>query len=311
MLRLKNKISITKTICEAKLFKKKIPLMVSWALTYRCNRRCIYCRIWELNRQELATSEVISRIDKFSSLGTQCITFTGGEPLMREDIGEIINYASRKGIFIKINSNGSMIPRRIPVLGRLGSLSLSFDGPEEIQDYIRGQGSYREVVEAVRVAQSYGVKVSFLTVLSKVNLDCIDFILDTAKKFQIAVLFQPATSLLLGSKEKNPISCSSSEYEQAIRKLITNKKINQRNILNSTKGLRHLYHWPNPRSLPCAAGKISFRVEPNGEVGSCFKQVSYNLAGIFCNDCWCGTQVEINYLSAWNVNAILNSMRWI
>ncbi|MBU4251515.1 MAG: radical SAM protein [Candidatus Omnitrophica bacterium] len=310
-MRLKNKISITKAICEARLFKKKTPLMASWALSYRCNRRCIYCRIWELSRKELSTPEVISMIDKFSSLGTQCITFTGGEPLMREDIGEIITYASRKGIFIKINSNGSMIPRRISVLAHLNSLSLSFDGPEEIQDYIRGEGSYAEVIEAVRVAKGYGINVSFLTVLSKVNLNSIDFILESAKKFQVAVLFQPATSLLLGSGEKNPISCSSNEYEQAIRKLIANKRINRYNILNSTKGLWHLCHWPNQRSLPCAAGKISFRVEPNGEVHSCFKQVSHNLADIFCNDCWCGTQVEINYLSAWNINAILNSIRWV
>ncbi len=310
-MRLKNKISITKAICGARLYKKKTPLMVSWALSYRCNRRCIYCRIWELSRQELNTSEVISMVDKLSSLGTQCITFTGGEPLMREDIGEIITYASGKGLFIKINSNGSMIPRRIPALEHLNSLSLSLDGPQEIQDYIRGEGSYAEVIEAVRVAKSYGINVSFLTVLSKINLNYIDFILESAKKFKVAVLFQPATSLLLGSGKKNPISCSSDEYEQAISKLIANKRMNRYNILNSTKGLGHLYHWPNQRSLPCAAGKISLRVEPNGQIYSCFKQAFYNLPDISCKDCWCGTQVEINYLAAWNINAILNSIRWV
>lgn len=310
-MRLKNKISITKAICEARLFKKKTPLMVSWALSYRCNRRCIYCRIWELSRQELSTSEVISMIDKFSSLGMQCITFTGGEPLVREDIGDIVTYASRKGIFTKINSNGSMIPRRISALGRLNSLSLSFDGPEEIQDYIRGQGSYAEVMEAVRVAKGHRINVSFLAVLSKINLNYIDFILESAKKFQIAVLFQPAASLLLGSGEKNPVSCPSDEYERAISKLIADKMTNRYDILNSARGLRHLCRWPNQHPLPCTAGKISFRVEPNGQVHSCFKQAFYNLPDISCRDCWCGTQVEINYLAAWNINAILNSIRWV
>lgn len=322
-MKLKNKIAIARALCEAKLFRKKIPLMISWALTYRCNRRCIYCGIWKLNRQELGTSQVISMIDKFTLSGTQCISFTGGEPLMREDIGEIVNYASRKGLFIKINSNGSMIPQRIPAFRNLNSLSLSFDGPKEIQDYIRGKGSYEEVMEAVKAAKEYGVNVSFLTVLSKINLNYIDFILDTAKKLQVAVFFQPAVSLLLGSKEDNPISCPVNAYVPVIHKLIVNKKINRHYILNSIKGLFHLRCWPNLRFLPCAAGKVSFRVEPDGGIYSCyklihkikaldykdsFKKACHDLPDIFCNDCWCATQVEINYLFAWNMNAILESL---
>src|SRR3989339_1445427 len=89
---------------NAKLFNKRVPLAVSWALTYRCNHKCSYCGLWKKETQELTAGQIFAVIDELALAGTQYIGFTGGEPLIREDIGEIIKYALSKNIKVRVNS---------------------------------------------------------------------------------------------------------------------------------------------------------------------------------------------------------------
>jgi len=86
------------------------PDMIQLMLTSRCNIRCKICDVWKQQfTEELTTEEVKSLVDQAIEMGIKMIYFTGGEALLRKDIFELINYASRPGIITTANTNGSFI----------------------------------------------------------------------------------------------------------------------------------------------------------------------------------------------------------
>ena len=95
-------ISLTGAVLQAKILRRRIPFAVSWALTYRCNAKCLYCRIQDIDLKELGIKEILSILDELAAMGTRWISFTGGEPLLRDDIGEIIDY-----ITTSLNNNNN------------------------------------------------------------------------------------------------------------------------------------------------------------------------------------------------------------
>src|SRR6056297_1427737 len=209
---------------KAKMIKRKKPLIVGWAITDQCNRKCTYCSIWKRPNRDLSTSQVFGIIDALAESGTMRISFTGGEPLLRKDMADIICYVHEKGIETKLNSNGSLVKEKIGALGNLDMLTLSLEGPQEIHDAIRGRGSFAEVREAMRVAKDHGIKTSLATVLTSTNLDAVDYILDTAGKQECRVMFQPATPLRLGGESLNDLVSPVKPYRETINRLIDKKK---------------------------------------------------------------------------------------
>lgn len=321
-----NKLLTVYTLMKAKLFRIRKPLVVNWAITYRCNRSCSYCGVKDVDVEELSTPQILSFIDEMLKLKTKMIHFTGGEPLLREDMHLILKYCREKGISIGLNSNGSLVPQKIKSLNAVDLLSLSLDGPEEIHDTVRGSGSYREVMEAIRLARENNIKTRFITVLSKLNLDSVDFILNKAEEFNSIVVFQPATRLRLESSTVNPIAAPVEKYRQIILRLISEKHRNEY-IGNSVSGLRHLYNWPGPKAISCVNGLIVCRIEPNGILYGCadykktinavdckvfnFKEAFSNLKPVRCEGCWCASYVELNCLFSLKLDTIFNIKRLI
>ncbi len=88
------------------LLRQRVPLFVSWNVTFRCNLRCAYCAACEVDREELGTEQVLRGLDGLWKVGTRWVTFGGGEPLIREDCGEILRYAREKGFQVYLSTNG-------------------------------------------------------------------------------------------------------------------------------------------------------------------------------------------------------------
>lgn len=325
-MRLKNKILAVNSLIQAKLYKKRAPLIVTWGITTRCNSKCKYCNIWRMQTEELGTKQVFSIIEELSQMGVLKIQFTGGEPLLREDIGQIIDFCKQRGINTTINSNGSLVKKKIGELKNLDILNLSLDGPESTHDYLRGEGSYQGVMEAAKIARDKNIRIRFTTVLSKENLDAVGFILEKGKEFDAPVLFQPAMIHLLGSSDPNPMAPREEKYKWVINGLLIKKRRN-RYIGNSAAGLKHLYNWPQKTKISCLKGMVSCKIESNGEVYICpqmkekmrpvncvkrgFREAFYNLSIFYCDSCWCAGNVEINCLLSLKLNTILNAVKLI
>ena len=268
-MQLKNKTIAIKSILNQRLFNKKIPLSISWALTNRCNKKCFYCNLPNIPSKELTTKQIFSVIDELAELGTQRIGFTGGEPLLREDIDKIVDYSHSKGIFTGMVSNGSLVKKNIGKIKNLDLLQLSLDGPEEINDKQRYKGSYKYVIDSIKASKGKIPKIWLTCVLTKNNLNSIDFVLDLAKQYNLKVFFQPVVDYKNCGLQAKTLFPDKKEYKETVKKLITLKKKNKQ-IGNSKAGLKYLQNWPIHKKLNCYAGKLSAHIYPNGDVYSCF-----------------------------------------
>ncbi|MFW5989160.1 MAG: radical SAM protein [Desulfosudaceae bacterium] len=318
-------LKITAAVGRARFFKKKAPLVVGWAITDRCNRQCSYCDLPRQPRPEASTRQALGIIDHLAEMGTWSISFTGGEPLLRRDLGSIIEHAHQRGLETKVNSNGALVPARIEELRGLGRMNLSLEGPEEIHDAIRGKGSFREVQAAAEAARSAGIKITFATVLTRLNLEAVDYLLDKAAQGRERVLFQPATPWRLGGSRQNQLVPEQEACRAAMARLISKKKKGEQAIANSLAGLRHLYHWPRPKIMSCASGWISCRIEPDGEVRYCSREpfpftpgnclsvplerAFGNLTPVACHECWCAGRVDLNLSFAPNPRTLVDQIR--
>jgi MoaA/NifB/PqqE/SkfB family radical SAM enzyme len=323
---IKNKLSIAYSLFAARIFRKKTPLVVSWAITTRCNRSCQYCNIHNIKSKELTTPQVFALIDEMSGLGTRIIHFTGGEPLLRDDLGAIIDHCRQVGVLSSVNSNGSLISQRIEEIRNLSLVGLSLDGPEEVHDRIRGQGSYREVIDALSVIKEHKITPRILTVLSSLNLGCVDFLLDKAREFNASIIFQPSTVFLLGGSQRNPLAPEDGEYRKVIRYLIGRKMKDKYTIGHSVSGLKFLYDWPRLKKIPCYAGLVSARIESDGSLDICFrnrlsreapsgdpagfKNRFYQLPFVYCDKCSCPSSVELNCMLSFKLDALFNMSKF-
>lgn len=319
----RKKILIGYKIIASKLFKAKIPLVVGWSLTKRCNLQCHYCGIWEKEHPELDTLEVMDLLKEMAQAGVKKVSFTGGEPLLRQDIGIILEQCKKLQLSTGMNTNGVLVTERIQEIASLDVLKISIDGPKPIQDRIRGEGTFDRIIEAVHSAKAQGIKVAFLSVISRENAHAINELLELAAQLKVYATFQPATPYLLGTKEPNPLATPDNELIHVIKRLIALKR-SRSWIGNSLPVLKHYLSWPAGTSISCAGGWISCRVEPDGNVYHCgrvfvkreqsnarlhgFVNAFNSLPPIACQQCWCAPRLEMNFIYKLYPRALTNIM---
>jgi MoaA/NifB/PqqE/SkfB family radical SAM enzyme len=168
----------------------RIPLRVIQYITMRCNLDCLYCARHEGSSQELTTAEVKAIMSSFRRAGTRFWGFNGGEPFLREDIGELVDHAKDIGMFVNISTNGTLIPAKRTALRRVDLVNLSLEGPKDVHNSLRSN-SFDKLQVAIRVLQEDRIRFSFLTVISRTNIDILDDILDFAEENRSSVVFQP------------------------------------------------------------------------------------------------------------------------
>ena len=149
------------------------PLHAQWFLTDRCNYRCRSCVVWrdKKKQSEVSTEEVKAGLDALMSVGVAEIVLSGGNPLLREDIGEIIEYASRRFI-TTIYDNGSMALKKIDSLYDADFVAISLDSLDEKKnDYMRGvNGAWKKSTEAIEKLHEAGISVGVAPTITQLNL---------------------------------------------------------------------------------------------------------------------------------------------
>jgi pyrroloquinoline quinone biosynthesis protein E len=118
-----------RALVGVRFFKKRIPLFLSWPITHRCNFRCAYCDRPNQAGAELATERALALVDEFAALGTQFVFLSGGEPLVRKDVGEIVERCRQNRLFVCLTTNAALYLQRKHEVGRVDMLKISLDGP--------------------------------------------------------------------------------------------------------------------------------------------------------------------------------------
>ncbi len=155
------------------------PVNVTWEMTYACNLACVHC-LSDSGRQmrsELSTEACLNIIDQLSALKVFQLNIGGGEPLMRPDFLDIMDYAHDKGMVTCISTNGTLIDRRVArrLDHPLVYIQVSLDGATaQSNDAIRGQGSFHKVLDALECLRNRNVEVSINTVLTRLSFPELD-----------------------------------------------------------------------------------------------------------------------------------------
>jgi radical SAM protein with 4Fe4S-binding SPASM domain len=155
---------------------------IQWHVTERCNLKCRHCYQNEVLPEMTFTqicdgiSNICNAIESWKKEYnidiSPVIHFTGGEPLIRRDIFQIIRHAQSSGLSVSLMSNGTLITdeiaRQLKENG-IKDIQISLDGLEEVHDSIRGKGSFQRTVRGIEKLIKSGVDTNINLTLSRLN----------------------------------------------------------------------------------------------------------------------------------------------
>ncbi len=345
MKRIVKGIRILHKISEAKIMQKNIPIMVYLFVTHKCNLKCFYCypdtQAGQLPERcaEMSLEEIKKLIDELYGMGNRWLCITGGEPLLRDDIGEIIEHVRKKNIFCEVISNGFFVRNRIEDLKKIDSLKISLDGDEKSHELNRGKGSFKKALDGLDFALANGVPCRIQITLTKFNKDGFVHAVEIAKKRgNVPITFSIASGITKLKNHVRPVSFDYGHYltpeelSKVMSKIISLKKQGYP-IKESDVFLRFMENLPlrydekvgkdDPRKFPfkCVLGKLGLHIDADGTLAPCqplfhknrfssrelgIKEAYNRLSKIDCTQCGeCGSGGSGAILLSMNLKAIL------
>ncbi len=312
-------------------FTSGAPYQIVWDVTYACNLHCKHCyatagKPW---KDELTTEEAKHAIDIFDRAGVTIIAFSGGEPLVRPDIMELARYATDKGIYVAIATNGTLITKKkAKEMKEAGVqfVQISLDGIDaETHDSFRGvKGAFDKTVQGIKNAVAEGFFVEISTTVTRFNYkqlpDIIQFGEDLGANWFMAYNFVPTGR----GKEIFEMDLSPDEREEAI-KLLWNELSKGRkiNVLSTAPQFARVAlqqeeeedekivptHFYNPKLAGqlvdlaefiggCGAGRFYMSMRANGDLQPC---VFFPLK--------VGNILKDDFEELWKNNEVLNNLR--
>lgn len=310
------------------------PFDVEAVLSNRCNIHCIYCRYPSIPGDELSTEQWKNIIRGFAKLGTLRFKLHGGEPTLRTDFSELAAAIQYSGMISAAVTNGIVIACRPELLEHLDELVVSFDSPRrEVNDRLRGRGSYEGVVQTLEHALKRSMNVYVNMVLTKENLPDLEMMLEFCEKRGIKMNAQPVA---FGGYYYNDraldLALTTGEIRSVHHRLIKWKK-EGRGLLFSCKAYEQVLKWSDYQVFtilshgksPCTAGKEYIRLESNGDVIPCcqfkadfhpknilkdgLKESLLHVQTHNCGHCWLVYYNERNLLFKFHPSAIFEALR--
>lgn len=237
-------------------------------LTYRCNLQCPHCSVFERTANEMDTGSVIRLLTRLRQGGMTRIGITGGEPLLRQDVGEIIDHAAKIGLYVSIFTNGTLLKERFGEIGKASMVMTSLDGPPAIHNANRGEGSFEQTQEAIQHCVAHGMPVLGSAVLTRKNIDCVDDILDEARRLGIRMIFHPIHRYFASAGGYENLAADQEAYLSVFR-LLRERKKQGAPILNSMAHIQYVLDQYPRNQRTCYAGKLHFAILPDGAITAC------------------------------------------
>jgi radical SAM protein with 4Fe4S-binding SPASM domain len=272
------------------------PYVVSWNLTYRCNLACEHCYLDAggtplvgtenfADRSELGTEECFRVIDEIADFAPECVTIlTGGEPLLRRDILEIVRRAAERGLWVVVGTNGVSITenlaRRLAEAGARG-LSLSLDAldPDRHDRFRNVRGAWRNTVEGAEILNRTGLPFIVQTTVGSHNLGQLEAIADFAHD-RLAAKVWNLYFLVPTGRGQFVSDITSAQYDEVLASLYRIQRKYDRRMLVNAKCAPHYIKTvlendgAQMRTYSggaggCPAGTHYMGIRPNGDVTPC------------------------------------------
>lgn len=159
------------------------PFTIAWEVTRACAYACVHCRadaIHQRDMRELTTDEAKALIERLAAFGNNPILiFTGGDPMMRPDLFELIAYANERGLRCSLTPTATALPtrERLEKVRDAGikRVALSLDAPRPVihDDFRQVKGSWQRTMDTLHRAQDVGLSVQVNTTVAKHNVDIL------------------------------------------------------------------------------------------------------------------------------------------
>ena len=202
------------------------PFIVIWETTQACDLSCVHCRACAQpvrSALELSTDEAKRLIDEVAALEAPVFVLTGGDPLKRPDIFDLVQYAHDRGVRISLTPSATPLLTQDAILRLkqcgLARLAISLDGPSaEVHDkFRRVPGSYEWTLNAVRWAREIGLPVQINTTITRHNLQYIDSMIRLLEGLDIVLW---SVFFLVPTGRGSTVDLiSAEEFEQVFEKL--------------------------------------------------------------------------------------------
>ena len=283
---------------------KRKPFFCNYWLTYKCNSKCNYCNFWQDNSLKKFSNakyeNVKNNLNDLKKMGVKFIDFTGGEPLLNNNLPEILSSAKQLGFFVKLSTNGILYPQKAEELKGLASrtyFSLDTIDNEEYKQ-IRGADELDNVKKGIEIAKNNDEDVCLLYTVTDENIKNLDDIVNFAKENKTMVFIHPCFSYFnnkaLSSDNTNKIK--KYFWKSYVRMSLPQLDFHKRGGNNLLKprcksGFSTIDIGPDDTLIVPCAHKYKKRVPINGELYSLFKSKKwdelYSQIGRydFCNNC--------------------------
>ena len=279
-------------------FFSRKPKYCCWVLNYRCMFRCKMCNIWNTDvqqGQETTLAQKKQLVRSLRGLVDPHFEFhlSGGEPLMTEDILDLVNFISKEGYRTNLVTNGFLIDEEMAkniVNSNLDTLTISLDGiMRETHDFIRGiKGSYDRLMQAIDYLDKFRKdkkqKISILTIIMERNLDEILKLVDWVQEDKrIEMISFQAITQPFGEEmdrewfrqEKNNIFWPQDIVKtSAIMEKLRELRLNGGKIGNHHNHFLHFReYFQDPdkflKKIKCNLGDYEFHIDPYGKTFFC------------------------------------------
>jgi len=346
LAQIKNAAKFATGIIKSKALGRRMPLMVSFHVTNRCNLRCPYCYSNPDNRfskppPDFTTEEIERAIDDLYALGMRWLTILGGEPMLRDDIGQIVHHAKRKGMLVEIVTNGFLVPDKIDEILPVDFVCLSIEGDEEQHDRARATpGSYRTVIKALEAIEGRGPRIRLHATLLRSNIDGLDHLSELARRFGAEFGY---SQVIVHDYNDTPEVQFTDDELRSFWKRLRDFKAQGRPCYNSDFVLDYISNWPvdyrriieNTEEfgdfpdfdfLRCQYGQRYVYIDSEGYMYRCIvrgikngpnikeagvKQAWEQLADQPCVSCSYIQHIEVNSVLNLGIKSVLKGVRYI
>jgi MoaA/NifB/PqqE/SkfB family radical SAM enzyme len=268
------------------------PSVCHYYVTLRCNDTCEFCPHWQnleyqyireseredQKNREAGISEVGPKLKEIRAKGVKTLNITGGEPLLRDDLPELLKLAKELGFTIELTTNGILYAEKGRALaGLVDRLYFSLDYPIAAEhDRSRGVECFHAVMVSLELAKTLGQKPIILYTLTRDNIRFLPEMVELAEKRRVFLQLNPVYDFS-GTQGFEPASLDSLKYYARRRNVLVNLA-----MLELLKAGGNKVFWPR-----CRAAETTVTLLPDGQtVSPCFdnRQGKQGKADI-CSSC--------------------------